>query len=86
MKQGEFELIRKIMKKLPGTTSEVIMGAGDDTAVIKISEDNYLLATTDSQVEGVHFLSQFAKPPDVGRKSVAVNLSDIAAMGGVPTY
>lgn len=62
------------------------MGAGDDAAVIKITEDSYLLATTDSQVEGVHFLSQFAAPADIGRKSVAVNVSDIAAMGGIPTY
>ncbi len=79
-------MIRKIMKKLPGTTSEVIMGAGDDTAVIKMAKDSYLLATTDSQVDGVHFLSQFATPVDIGRKSVAVNVSDIAAMGGTPTY
>ena len=86
MKQGEFELIRKIMNKLPSTTSEVIMGAGDDTGVIKISKNSYLLATTDSQVEGVHFLTQFAAPTDIGRKSVAVNVSDIAAMGGIPTY
>lgn len=83
---NEFELIKKIMDKLPPTTSEVITGAGDDTAVVKMTEDSYLLATTDSQVDGAHFFSQFAAPGDIGRKYVAVNISDIAAMGGTPTF
>jgi len=84
--KSEFELIRKLINKLPATSPEVIMGAGDDAGVIKQSYGSYLLATTDSQVEGVHFLSQFTTPKDIGRKAVAVNASDIAAMGGIPTY
>lgn len=84
--KSEFELIRKIIKKLPGTHPDVIIGAGDDTGVIKMPDGNYLLATTDSQVDGVHFLSKIAKPLDIGSKSIAVNVSDIAAMGGIPTF
>jgi thiamine-monophosphate kinase len=83
---NEFNLIQNLLKKLPHTTSEVIAGAGDDAAVIKLTDSSYLLATTDSQVDGVHFLSRLASPRDIGRKSIAVNVSDIAAMGGWPAY
>lgn len=86
MNKSEFEFIRKLISKLSKKTPGVIIGAGDDTCVIKQTENSYLLATTDSQVDGVHFLSRLASANDIGRKSVAVNVSDIAAMGGRPTY
>ena len=85
-KQGEFGFIQGLIGRLPGVGKDVIAGAGDDAGVIKLSDDQYLLATTDALVEGVHFVNNFFRPEDVGRKAVAVNVSDIAAMGGRPTY
>lgn len=81
MANGEFGFIEKI-KKLFGTT-EGLVGIGDDCAVIPMGESD-LLVTTDMLIEGVHFLRSDATPEQVGYKSVAVNLSDIAAMGGRP--
>ncbi len=83
---SEFAYIRNLIKRLPRTGQDVIAGAGDDAGVIKLSEDQYLLATTDALVDGVHFKSTLFSPEDVGRKAVAVNVSDIAAMGGKPAY
>ncbi len=60
------------------------VGIGDDCAVIRLSDDLKLLVTTDLLVENVHFLRNATYPEMLGRKSLAVNLSDIAAMGGTP--
>ncbi len=81
MENGEFGFIEKI-KTIFGTTEDIV-GIGDDCAVIPMGE-NDLLVTTDMLIEGVHFLRSDATPEQVGYKSVAVNLSDIAAMGGRP--
>ena len=81
MANGEFGFIEKI-KTIFGTTEDIV-GIGDDCAVIPMGE-NDLLVTTDMLIEGVHFLRSDAIPEQVGYKSVAVNLSDIAAMGGRP--
>jgi thiamine-monophosphate kinase len=62
----------------------VVVGIGDDCAVIDTPGSDYLLATVDMLVQGVHFLRD-ALPEVVGRRSLAVNMSDIAAMGGRPT-
>jgi thiamine-monophosphate kinase len=83
---GEFGLIERLRKKLLAPHDGVIMGVGDDTAILKQASDRYLLATCDAQVEGKHFLRRKATPYQIGRKALAVNLSDIAAMGGTPTY
>jgi thiamine-monophosphate kinase len=84
---GEFDYIKNLINKLPKTGQDVITGAGlDDAGVIKISEDQYMLATTDALVDGVHFTSKVFRPEEVGRKAIAVNVSDIAAMGAKPTY
>lgn len=61
-----------------------IKGIGDDCAVIPRSDGTALLITTDALVEGVHFLKEKISPRDLGYKTVAVNVSDIAAMGGEP--
>jgi thiamine-monophosphate kinase len=82
----EFDYIKNLINKLPKTRQDVITGAGDDAGVIKISEDQYMLATTDTLVDGVHFTTSTFHPEEIGRKAIAVNVSDIAAMGGKPTY
>lgn len=82
----EFNLIDSITQKIPNHSRSLIRGAGDDAAVVKITKDRYLLATCDSQVSGVHFLPDIAKPEEIGRKAIGVNVSDIAAMGGKPTF
>lgn len=81
----EFSLIRKISQKISINSKNVIKGIGDDCAVIKATSGKYLMITCDCQVEGVHFLKN-KSPEDVGRKAIAVNVSDIASMGGKPTF
>lgn len=83
---GEFGLIKKIAEWTAGPRGSVIRGIGDDTAVIKYTKNKYLLLTTDMLIEDVHFRLSEATPYLIGRKSLAVNISDIIAMGGVPKY
>ncbi|HEV3356523.1 MAG TPA: thiamine-phosphate kinase [Pseudonocardiaceae bacterium] len=80
---GEFGLIRRVSegRSQPATT---LLGPGDDAAVVS-APDGRVVATTDVLVEGVHFRLDRSTPEQVGRKAAAVNLSDIAAMGAVPT-
>jgi thiamine-monophosphate kinase len=81
---NEFELIAKLTKALP-TNDSVVVGAGDDCAVLDLGvPDKLILFKTDAVVEGVHFTKE--TPPDkIGRKALARCLSDIAAMAGTPT-
>jgi len=82
---GEFGLIRKLSKQLR-YSKNVIKGVGDDAAVIGYRQGLHLLFTTDMLIEGVHFKLSKTRPSLVGRKALAVNISDIAAMGGIPKY
>ncbi len=82
---GEFELIAHLTRGF-SARSDVPLGVGDDCAILDLNSDKLLLATCDSQVEGIHFTRQFSSPDQIGRKALAVNLSDIAAMGGEPCY
>lgn len=82
---GEIGLIKRISKKLR-LDSSVIHGVGDDTAVIRWTKDKDLLFTCDMLVEGVHFKLGKATPREIGWKALCRNVSDIAAMGGVPRY
>lgn len=82
---GEFGFIRNISKQSIFNSEELVLGIGDDAAVLPFNEDYYLLAASDMLVEGVHFLINKSDPYKIGYKSVAVNLSDIAAMGGWPS-
>ena len=82
---GEFELIARLTAGLT-SCADIGLGVGDDCAILDLGNDQLLLATCDSQVEGIHFTLQTSTPEQIGRKALAVNLSDIAAMGGVPRY
>lgn len=81
---GEIEFIKRISKRIK-TDSSVIKGIGDDAAVIKWRPDKHLLFASDMMIEGVHFNLKDG-PYRIGRKALAVNISDIAAMGGEPRY
>ena len=83
---GEFELINYITRNLKGNSKSVIAGIGDDCAVIKKSSDEDLLLTCDALVEDVHFDRKYFAPEQIGEKVIAVNASDIAAMGGKPKF
>jgi len=82
---GEFELITRLTQNLP-LRPDVSLGIGDDCAILDTGDDLLLLVTCDSQVEGIHFTFQTSTPEQIGHKALAVNLSDIAAMGGEPRY
>lgn len=82
---GEFALIDMIKKEV-SLDNEVILGIGDDTAVLKLDEKNYLLFTTDSLVDGDHFNLNWWNAEQIGMKAVEINVSDIASMGGLPKY
>lgn len=79
---GEFDLIRRLGEIL-GPPSEGEVWSGDDAAVIRAPAGT-ILFTADLLVEGVHFDLSLTGPRDLGYKAIAVNLSDIAAMGGTP--
>lgn len=83
---GEFGLIGRIQKLAPRKSSSTLIGIGDDAAALKISALHTLLITTDVLLEGVHFDLSYTDFFSLGWKSASVNLSDIAAMGGVPRY
>lgn len=80
---GEFGLIRRVTGER-AQSPETLVGPGDDAAVLA-APDGRVVATTDVLVEGVHFRLDWSTPRHVGRKAIAVNLSDIVAMGAVPT-
>lgn len=82
---GEIDLIKRLAGNFRLDRS-VIKGSGDDTAVLKWTKNEYLLFTCDMVIEGVHFKLNEATPFQIGWKALGRNISDIAAMGGVPRY
>jgi thiamine-monophosphate kinase len=84
---GEFELIRRFfLKRGAGRRgSGVILGIGDDAALLELPKGTDLVATVDTLVCGTHFL-EGANPRSIGHRAMAVNLSDMAAMGATPAW
>jgi thiamine-monophosphate kinase len=81
---GEFALIDQLTNQFENRNPNTIFGIGDDAAVIALSETESLLLSTDSLVEGVHFNLMYMPLKHLGYKAVAVNVSDICAMNGIP--
>lgn len=81
---NEFEAIRRFSALLPPAPPEVLVPVGDDCAVVRLGEKEWV-AASDMVVFGHHF-KEWASPEDVGYKAVAINVSDVAAMGGVPRF
>lgn len=79
---GEIEWLGRVRRWLDGAGGRLKLGIGDDAAAIETRGP--VIATTDALIEGVHFRRDWIGPRDLGRKALAVNLSDIAAMGGRP--
>ena len=82
---GEFELITRYFDRVTSSRRDVEKGIGDDCALLTLSEKQTLAISTDTLVEGVHFLRDI-HPADLGYKALAVNLSDLAAMGADPAW
>lgn len=82
---GERGLIERIRRRARSPDPEVLVGIGDDAAVLRWGGGT-LLVTTDTLLEDVHFRRRTVLPRDLGAKALAVNLSDIAAMGGEPRF
>ncbi len=85
---GEFALISRLARQSPITHPDLVAGIGDDAAVIggAFPHSDLLLVTTDMLVENCHFRQSWATPFQIGIKAVSCNVSDIAAMGGMPTF
>ena len=80
----EFGFIESIKRAFEAIPSHGFEGIGDDCAVLPLNDGTALVFTTDLLVEGVHFLRTAASAAEIGAKSLAVNLSDVAAMGASP--
>jgi|TARA_B100002003_G_scaffold159084_1_gene147624 thiamine-monophosphate kinase len=81
---GEAALINRIRRRVPPAPDWVATGIGDDAAVVEPARGTLDVVTTDTLVEGIHFERSFFPAADLGHKTLAVNLSDLAAMGATP--
>jgi thiamine-monophosphate kinase len=81
----EFEIIREYFARQPVQRADVVLGIGDDAAVLEVPADRQLVVSTDLLVSGVHFPAG-TDARAVGHKALAVNLSDLAAMGAEPAW
>lgn len=85
MPVGEFDLIERYFAGLTPAREDIRLGIGDDAAVVSVPAGNDLVIATDTLVAGVHFPDVTA-PEAIGHKALAVNLSDLAAMGAMPAW
>ena len=83
---GERELLARIRSRVPPPSTSVETGLGDDAAVLAPSRSDRTVVTVDCLVENVHFDRRFSRAEDIGHKALAVNLSDLAAMGASPQW
>ncbi|MEK6598970.1 MAG: thiamine-phosphate kinase [Deltaproteobacteria bacterium] len=83
---GELGLVKKLTEQFAPGHPRVVKGIGDDASVTIQDDSQYLLCTTDTLVEDIHFSLQYTPYYNLGRKAVSISLSDIAAMGGTPMF
>jgi thiamine-monophosphate kinase len=82
----ELSALRLIEERFHKPSDSIVLGIGDDAAAVNFGSDRLVLSTADSQVEDVHFVKSLISPSQLSRKAVAVSVSDIGAMGGVPRF
>ena len=82
---SEFFLIKHYFEKISTPRSDVLLGVGDDCAIVQADINQQIAISVDTLVEGIHFLPN-AEPESLGHKSLAVSLSDLAAMGAKPAW
>jgi thiamine-monophosphate kinase len=82
---GEFEVLRRLTARR-GQAPGVVVGAGDDAAVLRVTSRDDVVATTDAFVEGRHVLAAWMTPEEIGARLAAANLSDLAAMAALPRW
>src|ERR1700682_2948057 len=80
----EAELIARIHRQLPPRPDWMLVGIGDDAAIVEPERNRVEVLTVDAVVGGVHFDRAFVPPGAIGHRALAVNLSDLAAMGASP--
>src|SRR3982751_3075130 len=80
----ERELVTRIRQRLAPPPPWLLVGIGDDAAVVEPERNRVDVFTVDAIVDGVHFERRFTPPAAIGHRALAVNLSDLAAMGAVP--
>lgn len=82
----ELSALERIRERFQKMSKAISLGIGDDAAAVRIHPKKLLVATVDSHVEDIHFIKNLISAKDLGRKSIAVSVSDIGAMGGVPKF
>ena len=83
--QSEFSLIQHYFEQLTSPRDDVLLGIGDDCALLQCPADHVIAVSIDTLVEGIHFFADVS-PETLGHKSLAVGLSDLAAMGATPAW
>jgi thiamine-monophosphate kinase len=85
MPLSEFEIIARYFNRSPVRRKDILVGIGDDGAILHVPPEMDLVVSIDTLVAGVHFSEDFS-PEDIGYRALAVNLSDLAAMGAEPAW